>query len=331
MNRVWLLSLYSLSTVAMHIQPDIKEIMKQYYKNRKVLVTGGCGFIGSHLVETLIGYDAQVTILDDLSTGSLENIALYKDKVTFIKGSVTDKQICKQAVADNSHIFHLAAFISVPQSLEDPAACHTVNVDGTFNMLEASKNAHVQRFIFSSSSAVYGTPEGKCSELAPCKPESPYGFSKLIGEQLCLQFTHCYGLETVMLRYFNVFGDRQNPNGQYAAVVAKFTNLMSQNRPITIFGDGLQTRDFIPVDQIVMTNLLVGMAPKDALKERIFNVATGKSITLLELFEQLKGGFPLYNLEPQFLPARLGDIKESSADCTRLVSLLNQSPFFCYT
>jgi nucleoside-diphosphate-sugar epimerase len=312
-------------------QSDIKEIMKQYYQNKKVLVTGGCGFIGSHLVETLVNYGALVTILDDLSTGSLENIATYRDKVTFIQGSVTDKEICRQAIADNTHVFHLAAFISVPQSLEDPTTCHAINIDGTFNMLEASKNAHVQRFVFSSSSAVYGTPEGRCSELAPCRPESPYGFSKLIGEQLCLQFAHCYGLETVMLRYFNVFGDRQNPNGQYAAVVAKFTDLMNQNRPITIFGDGQQTRDFVPVDQVVMTNLLVGMAPKDAIKERIFNVATGKSITLLELFEELKKRFPSYSLAPQFLPARSGDIRESYADCNRLVGLLNQSSFFCYT
>lgn len=317
--------------IAIHTQSDMREIMKQYYQSEKVLVTGGCGFIGSHLVEMLIDYGAQVTVLDDLSTGSLENIAMHRDKVTFIKGSITDKQMCKLAVADNTHVFHLAAFISVPQSIADPATCHAINIDGTFNMLEASKNAHVQRFIFSSSSAVYGTPSGPCSESTPCNPESPYGFSKLIGEKLCLQFTHCYELETVMLRYFNVFGDRQNPNGQYAAVVAKFTDLISQNRPVTIFGDGLQTRDFVSVDQVVMTNLLVGMAPKEAITERVFNVATGKSITLLELFEQLKAKFPAYTLAPQFLPARSGDIKESYADCNRLVRLLNQSSFFCYT
>jgi nucleoside-diphosphate-sugar epimerase len=305
--------------------------MNQYYKNKKVLVTGGCGFIGSHLAETLVSYGAQVTIIDDLSTGSLENIAKYHDKVTFIKGSITDKKLCRIAVADNSHVFHLAAFISVPQSLENPATCHMINIDGTFNMLEASKNAHVQRFVFSSSSAVYGMPDGKCSELTPCNPLSPYGFSKLIGEQLCFQFTHCYELETVILRYFNVFGNRQNPNGQYAAVIAKFTDLMSKNRPITIFGDGLQTRDFIAVDQVVMTNLLVGMASKDMIKERVFNVATGKSITLLELIEQLKEKFPSYTLAPEFLPARSGDIKESHADCSRLAGLLNQSHFFCYT
>lgn len=331
MNTFKLLCLYSLYTIAINTQIDIKEIMNQYYKSKKVLVTGGCGFIGSHLVETLVNYGAHVTILDDLSTGSLENIQSCRDNITLIQGSITDKRICQAAVADNTHVFHLAAFISVPQSLENPSACHTINIDGTFNILEASQNARVQRFIFSSSSAVYGTPNGKCSEQAPCKPESPYGFSKLIGEELCLQFNHCYGLETVALRYFNVFGDRQNPDGQYAAVVAKFTDLMKQNRPITIFGDGLQTRDFVPVDQVVTANLLVGMAPSNTLKERIFNVATGTSITLLELFEQLKKRFPSYHLAPQFLPARSGDIKESYADCSRLSGLLNQSSFFCYT
>ncbi len=331
MNRLKRLCLYSLYGITINIQADIKESMHQYYKDKKVLVTGGCGFIGSHLVEKLVSYGAHVTILDDLSTGSLENIQSCKDKIFFIQGSITDKEVCRSAVADNTHLFHLAAFISVPQSLEDPSTCHTININGTFNILEASRGTHVQRFIFSSSSAVYGTPEGKCSEESPCNPESPYGFSKLIGEELCLQFNHCYGLETVALRYFNVFGDRQNPDGQYAAVVAKFTNLINQNRPVTIFGDGLQTRDFIPVDQVVMANLLVGMAPSNALKERVFNVATGKSITLLELFEQLKERFPHYQLAPQFLPARSGDIKESSADCSRLAGLLNQSSFFCYT
>lgn len=320
MKKLWLLSLVII-TAPTYNKTDNEEMMKQYYQHKKVLVTGGCGFIGSHLVETLVRYGAQVTILDDLSSGSLENIASCAESVTFINGSITDKKICQKAVDGKSHVFHLAAFISVPQSIEEPSNCHFINVDGTFNMLDAARHARVERFIFSSSSAVYGTQQNRCSEQTSCNPLSPYAFSKLIGEELCWQFAKNYGLETAMLRYFNVFGPRQNPNGQYAAVVAKFTDSIIRNQPITIFGDGSQTRDFVPVSQVVQTNLLVGMLPKEAIKERVFNVATGKSINLLELLEQLKKEYPSYDLAPQFLPARPGDSKESYADCTRLMAL----------
>lgn len=295
--------------------------MKQHYKNKKVLVTGGCGFIGSHLVKKLVTYGAKVTVLDDLSTGSLENISPWLSKVTFIQGSVTNPLICQQAVQGATHVFHLAACTSVVQSMNNPRPCYEVNVNGTFNILEAASAAGVTRFIFSSSAAVYGTAEGICSEDTLCRPVSPYGSSKLMGEQLCQQWRQSHGLEAISLRYFNVFGSRQNSCGQYAAVVATFIERMRTNQPITLYGDGLQTRDFIPVTQVVNANLLLGITPTELIDQQVFNVATGHSITLLTLIAHLKKSYPHYTHEPTFLPARPGDIKHSSADCTRISKL----------
>lgn len=300
--------------------------MQHYYKNKQVLVTGGAGFIGSHIAEELVSYGAYVTVLDNLSTGNLENVAHIKDHITFIEGSITDMQTCLDATRGKSHIFHLAAFISVPQSLEEPQACHAINVDGTFNLLEAARQNNVKRFVFSSSSAVYGPALTTCNETTSCNPTSPYGFSKLIGEYLCKQYAVNFGVDTVCMRYFNVYGNRQNPNGQYAAVVAKFKDCMRQNLPITIFGDGLQTRDFIPVEQVAQTNLLLGMLPADDVSGEIFNVATGRSISLIELFNLLKKEFPFYALEPQFAPERTGDIKHSAADCSKLQKIATSYP-----
>ncbi len=319
-HKAWSIILCALFAQT-HPQTDKEQTMKAYYCNKNILVTGGCGFIGSHIVHTLVSYGAHVTVLDDLSTGNVSNIAPVRNNITFIEGSITDGAVCAQAVAGNTHLFHLAAFVSVARSVQEPSLCHAVNVDGTFNMLEAARQAGCKRFVFSSSAAVYGTPDGTCCEETACKPLSPYGFSKLIGEQLCMQYAHTYGLETVMLRYFNVYGERQDPHGHYAAVVAKFTDLIKKNEPVTIFGDGLQTRDFISVQKVVEANLMVGMLPAGQVMTRQFNVATGKSITLLELFDQLKKAYPGYQYEPQFAPVRAGDIKESSADCAKLHAL----------
>lgn len=299
-----------------------EETMQHYYTGKQILVTGGCGFIGSHIVERLVKYGARVTVLDDLSTGFLHNIAPWSNKVVFIHGSITNVQTCKQAAQGHSHVFHLAACTSVAQSMQDPRTCHEINVQGTFNMLEASVQAGVSRFVFSSSAAVYGLPETVCCETIACKPISPYGSSKLIGEELCSQFYYAHNLQTVSLRYFNVFGPRQNPDGQYAAVVARFTAAMKAHEPITIYGDGLQTRDFIAVNEVVNANLLMGMAPENTLQNRVYNVASGKSITLLELIEELKKRYPDYHQTPIFLPARKGDIRESIADCSRLEGLV---------
>ncbi len=298
--------------------------MKTFYKNKQVLVTGGCGFIGSHIVCTLIDLGAQVTVIDDLSTGFVNNIEPVGDQITFIHKSITDPQVCDQATRDVDIIFHLAAFISVPQSVAAPQRCHEVNVDGTVNLLEAARKNGVDRFIFSSSAAVYGTPDAPCAENSTPHPESPYATSKLIGELYCQMYAQIYQLNTICMRYFNVYGERQNPHAAYAAVVAKFNDLMSQNKPVTIFGDGLQTRDFIPIEQVVEANLMLGMLPPEQLNGDLYNVATGKSMTVLELFDQLKEGFPGYNLEPTFAAARLGDIKHSQAVCTKMKRLYDE-------
>jgi len=299
------------------IKKDRLEKMKLFYKDLPVLVTGGAGFIGSHITEKLVKLGAKVTVIDDLSSGNIKNLQNIKHKITFIEKSIVDMGACLEATAGQAVIFHLAAFISVSESMENPSLCHKVNVDGTFNILNAARINGVERFIFSSSSAVYGTVDRECKENMLANPESPYGTSKLIGEYYCKQFSNNFGLKTVVLRYFNVFGKRQNPDGTYAAVVAKFTDLMKKNKPLTIFGDGLQTRDFIPVEDVAEANLTVAMLDEKQMIGQIFNVATGKSISLFELIDMLKKDFPHYNQEIQFKAARQGDIKHSFANCSK--------------
>lgn len=281
------------------------------YQNLPVLVTGGCGFIGSHVAQTLVGLGARVTILDNLSTGCLENIAPIKDAITLIEGNITDLNTCLQAAKGQTIIFHLAARTSVPESLQDPVGYHTTNVDGTVNMLEAARINNVQRFVFSSSASVYGNKEGICREEDPCNPLSPYALSKQLGEIYCAFYARTYALKTVCLRYFNVYGDRQNAN--YGSAVASFTKAMRTNSPFTIFGDGQQTRDFVPVETIAEANITLAMLDTSAMNGNIFNIATGKSISLLALVDQLKKEFPAYTQEIHFEPARAGDIRHSCA------------------
>jgi nucleoside-diphosphate-sugar epimerase len=283
----------------------------------RVCVTGGAGFIGSHVVEQLVHLGAHVTVLDNLSTGSLENINVAKSSVRFIQGSVTDYQDCLQATHNAKIVFHLAALVSVQESVASPLLCHTQNVTGTATLLEACRENKVERFVFSSSSAVYGNLEGIATEDSPCKPLSPYGFSKLIGETVCKEYAQLHGLQTICLRYFNVYGPRQNPHGSYAAVVPKFQHQLAHNLPITIFGDGTQTRDFIRVEDVAKANLAVALLSKEQMQGTVFNIGTGKSITLLALIEKLKAQYPQSTSQIQFLPARSGDIVHSIADCRK--------------
>lgn len=299
--------------------------MIQKYAGKKVVVTGGCGFIGSHLATKLVDLGAQVTIIDNLSTGFEENIKNIKPYVIFINKSITDIAACLEATLGAEVIFHLAAFISVPQSLEEPRLCHETNIDGTFNILEAARINGVNRVVFSSSSAVYGPTELRCAESNPTNPKSPYGFSKLIGEELCKQYTTSFGIETVMLRYFNVYGPRQNPKGAYAAVVARFSDQLKNNAPITIFGNGLQTRDFVPVSQVVDANLISGISDASDVSGEIFNVATGTSITLLELVDQLRVQYPESKSEIVFGPERsAAEVQHTSADVNKFMNLIQQ-------
>lgn len=296
---------------------EIKTQLANFYNNKNVLVTGGCGFIGSHIVELLVSFGAHVTILDDLSTGSLNNINNVKEHVHLIQGSIIDPKICRIATTHQHIIFHLAAFTSVPDSVARPEICHTINVDGTFNILNAARLNHVQRCIFSSSSAVYGKTMEISRETDQCSPTSPYGASKLIGEILCSQFSKNYGIKTIYLRYFNVYGPRQNPNAQYAAVVAKFSDCMSKNQPLVIFGDGKQTRDFVHVMDVAHANLIAGMLLDERTNDQAYNIASGKSINLFELISNLKKQFPDYQESILFKPARPGDVLHTQADCKK--------------
>jgi len=296
--------------------------MNEFYKNKKVVVTGGCGFIGSHIAHKLVGLGAQVTILDNLATGSLDNIENIKDNVTFIEQSIVDYDACDNAISGNEIIFHLAAFISVPGSVQDPQACHKTNVDGTFNILHAAKKHEIKRLVFSSTSSVYGPREDQCQETdTHLNPVSPYGATKLMGELYCKQFALLYNLPCVMLRYFNVYGPRQNPHSQYAAVVAKFQYHMKRNEPITIYGDGSQTRDFVSVDEVVHANLLTGMAQEKLVAGQVYNIGTGRSISVLELANQMKEQYPQYTGATKFEPARDGDVPHTQMSAKKYEEL----------
>lgn len=302
--------------------------MENFYYNKKVLITGGAGFIGSHLAEQLVLHGAQVTILDNFSTGSYTNLAAVKDNLAIIEGSITDTPTCLAAADQQEIIFHCAALVSVPASFEHPQECYHTNVQGTFTMLEAARQQGVRRFIFSSSAAVYGAQEKPCQETMPCTPRSPYGFSKAMGELLCKQYAHLHTIETLSLRYFNVYGNRQNANQPHAGIVATLRHKMATNVPIPLFGDGLQQRDFISVDDIVKANMHLGALPREFLDGSCVNIATGKSITLQELITQLKQEFPHYYLPIEYRQEREGDIRYSAADCTLYQQLQQKSLFF---
>ncbi len=288
-----------------------------------MVVTGGAGFIGSHLVEKLVALGAHVTVIDNLRTGKLENLAAVSSVITFINGDIRDKELCIKVLIGADAVFHLAAQVSVPESVTDPELCFSINVNGTFNILEAARINKVKRFTFSSSCAVYGEYTGPCAETAACHPTSPYAYSKFIGEQLCQQYSQVFNVPTVVLRYFNVFGPRQDPHSQYAGVIAKFTENMKTNMPITIFGDGTQSRDFVPVEQIVEANLSLTLLPDDLCTGTPINIATGTSSSILELFNELKSEHPNYQHQPLFAPARQGELKHSQANCSLYRKLLN--------
>ncbi|OGB83020.1 hypothetical protein A3F66_02570 [candidate division TM6 bacterium RIFCSPHIGHO2_12_FULL_32_22] len=285
------------------------------YKNKNILVTGGAGFIGSHIVDLLYKFGANIRILDNLSAGKLEN--LTNSKFEFIEGDISNFETCLKATKNIDFLFHLAALVSVEESIIDPLKCNQINVTGTLNLLEASKINHVKKFIFSSSAAVYGASNDILDEKSICNPISPYGLSKLIGEQYTKLFSKHF--QTISLRYFNVFGQRQDPSSHYSGVVAKFRRCIEENLDITIFGDGNQTRDFIDVTLVAQANLALALTD---INNESFNVATGKSISLLQLVENLKKDFPNYKREIQFKPARNGDIKFSYACTKKLNSIL---------
>jgi len=286
----------------------------------RVLVTGGAGFIGSHIVENLLQSmpaAAPVRVLDNLSTGRRTNLEPFGKRVEWIEGDIRDAATLAKAMRDVDLVFHLAAMISVQQSIEQPLVCQEINAAGTIGVLQSAREAGVKRVIFSSTSAIYGenpvTP--KHETLAPdCL--SPYAATKLAGEFYCQLFSKLYGLDTVCFRYFNVFGPRQDPNSPYAAVIPKFIEAIESGLPPNVHGDGEQTRDFISVRDVARANRIAALHP-DPLRGEVFNVGTGQSLSLnrlLEVFGRLLGRDP----KAVYGPPKPGDIKHSLADVTRI-------------
>jgi nucleoside-diphosphate-sugar epimerase len=277
-----------------------------------VLVTGGAGFIGSHIVHTLLEQGAQVRILDNFSSGRHENLAGLNGDLEIIEGDLRDASRVVEAVRGVEVIFHEAAFVSVPQSMEEPQDCFDVNITGTSKLFEAARKAGVRRAVVASSAAVYGDSDAfPLNEDTPLRPLSPYAVSKRVDEMYAELFTHSFGLEVVALRYFNVYGPRQRPDSQYAAAVPIFIRRMLDNQPVTIFGDGGQTRDLINVRDVVQANLTAAEHP-DA-PGKVFNICTGIETRLLDLLEVLFDLFP-NALQPVFTEPRAGDIYRSIGD-----------------
>lgn len=298
--------------------------MENPYLHCPVAITGGCGFIGSHLAEQLVSLGADVSIIDNLSTGRLQNIAHLEKHVRLVAADITNKAACARAFAGARIVFHLAACTSVAESLKKAYQYQKVNIHGTYTVLEAARRAGVSRVVFSSSAAVYGVQNTLCREDMPCAPLSLYGYSKQIGELLCAQYLHLFGLHTTILRYFNVYGPRQEAESDNASVVARFRHQMAHGLPITIYGDGQQMRDFVPVSHVVDANIRLALAPQAV--GQIFNIASGSSITLLELVERLKIEYPAYHAPLVFKSVRAGDIVYSMADCSKYQSLVEHTP-----
>lgn len=282
-------------------------------KNKKVIATGGMGFIGSHLTERLLK-DNEVTVIDNAITGRMENINHLLDhkNLTLIKGSIVDLNLT-EIFQGKDYVFHLAAIPSVPRSVKDPYSSNEANVTGTLNVLIAAKDTGIKKVIFSSSSSVYGdTPTLPKREDVPVNPQSPYAITKATGEMYCRVFEELYGLPTVCLRYFNVFGPRQDPNSQYAAVIPKFiTSIMNDESPV-IFGDGEQSRDFTFVKNVVDANIL----SCESEKTGVFNIACGRRITINQLVDYINEILGK-EIKPIYTDPRPGDIKHSLADISR--------------
>lgn len=291
--------------------------MEQHYKRKRILVTGGAGFIGSHLCDALVALGAQVRVLDNLSTGTLDNLTTVRNAVEFIHGSICSMQDCLTACADVDTVFHLAAQVSVAQAHAHPYPGLNTNIQGMYTLLEASRCQKVERFVFASSAALYGNYSDTCTEDLVPRPVSVYGYSKLIGEQLCQLYAKSYNLKTVSLRFFNVYGPRQNVKGGDGGVLAVFEEKLKANSDLLIFGDGLQTRDFVPVKTVVQAMLAAGMFTHEVANGQPFNIGTGTSVTLLSKLQELLANYPEYTGKIVHLPDRVEDIKHSQADCSK--------------
>jgi len=288
------------------------------------LVTGGAGFIGSNIVDALVRRGDRVRVLDNLSTGNPANLAAVRSQIEFVEGDVVDPAVVGRAVEGVDCIFHEAALASVPASVESPLASHAACATGVVNVLDCARKAGVRRVVYAASSSAYGdTPTSAKRETDLPSPISPYAAAKLAGEMYCQAFAATYGLETVGLRYFNVFGPRQDPASPYSAVIPLFiTALLEGRRPI-LYGDGKQSRDFVYIANVVRGNLLAADAP--GVSGRVINMADGRSTSLLTLLELLNK-FLGTDVRPELKSARVGDVRESMADITRARTLLGYEP-----
>ncbi len=293
----------------------------------RFLVTGGAGFIGSNLVQHLLAAGHHARVVDDLSTGRRDNLRSFLPDIEFIEDTVCDPAVCARAVKDVDFVLHQAALGSVPRSVKDPASTNYANVNGTVSLLVAARDAGVQRFVCAGSSSVYGdTPALPKVETMTPRPLSPYAVSKLTQEHYCQVFYRVYGLPTVVLRYFNIYGRRQDPESAYAAVIPRFARALLRGEPAVIYGDGRQTRDFTFIEDCVQANLLACQAPEAALGE-VFNIAYGEQVTVQTVFETIRSLLGASG-EPRYAEPRAGDVRDSLADTAKAQKLLGYKPRF---
>ncbi len=309
---------------------------------RTWLITGVAGFIGSNLLEALLLLNQKVVGLDNFVTGYKRNLHDVQAEVTpeqwarfnFMEGDICDVDTCRAACADADYVLHQAALGSVPRSIEDPLFTNAANIDGSLNMLTASRDAGVRRFVYAASSSTYGDHPGLPKvEDEIGKPLSPYAVTKYVNELYADVFAQCYGFKTIGLRYFNIFGRRQDPEGAYAAVIPRWFAALADGEPVYIFGDGETSRDFCYIDNCVQANILAAVALDEQALNRVYNVAFGQRTTLNELFAMIKrlvhkSGFDVQGVEPEYRDFRPGDVRHSLADITRARELLGYDPVY---
>jgi len=293
------------------------------------LVTGGAGFIGSNICRKLISQGCFVRVVDNLLTGNKANLSDIINKIEFVEADMGDEKVARQAMKDIDVVLHQGALPSVPRSVDDPAATHRHCVDATFTLLLAGRDAGIKRFVYAASSSAYGdTPTLPKTEKMFAQPLSPYAVGKLVGEYYCSVFYNVFGLETISLRYFNVFGPYQNPKSQYAAAIPAFVTAILKDTPPTVYGDGEQSRDFTYIDNVVEANLLAARTKQT--KGEVVNIACGQRITvneIIRLINELLGK----NIKPNYVPPRPGDVKHSLADITLAEKVIGYKPTVCFS
>ncbi len=304
--------------MAMRLPADKVNKLRGFYEGRRVLVTGGAGFIGGHLCDALVSLGATVSVIDDLSNSTVEHLAslieVESERIRFVQGSILDDDAVADAAEGAQTVFHLAALGSVPKSIDYPQRTWSVNATGTVRILEAARNCKAERVVFAASSSVYGDdPRMPRVETLPATPMSPYAASKLAGEVLLAVWARCYGLSTVSLRYFNIFGPRQSADSAYAAVVAVFAKKLIAGESPVIYGDGRQTRDFTYVADAVLGTLLAGASGQD-LRGKVMNIGTGRATSVTQLAKLMAERAEVPNIQATYEPERRGDVKHSLAD-----------------